>query len=148
MVMFVMSSVTDARDVGAILSKVIIEVITTTKHGRAFYFCQKKPKKKEASEEFSHPYTRIWTAVDRRLKTVAFKIGDGNKSNFIELAMVIEQTCGKIKYLCTDEYKAYCSYKLTQFNKLTSVTSFLSKRPLTCLFLMVYPSNSNKVKLS
>ena len=28
--------------------------------------------------------------------------------------MQIEQTCGKIRYLCTDEYKAYCSYKLAK----------------------------------
>jgi len=53
--------------------------------------------------------------VDRnRSKTIAFKIGDGDKSNFIELAMLIEQICGKIKYLCTDEYKAYTSYKLAE----------------------------------
>jgi IS1 family transposase len=36
-------------------------------------------------------YTRIWTAVDRsRFKTVAFKIGNGDKSHFIELAMELE----------------------------------------------------------
>jgi IS1 family transposase len=53
--------------------------------------------------------------VDRnRAKTIAFKIGDGDKSNFRELAMQIEQICSKIKYLCTDEYQAYCSYKLAQ----------------------------------
>jgi transposase-like protein/IS1 family transposase len=80
-----------------------------------FTFVKKSLERTKQAETFSHPYTRIWTAVDRnRFKTVAFKIGDGNKSNFIELAKVIEQTCDKIKYLCTDEYKAYCSYKLAQ----------------------------------
>jgi IS1 family transposase len=53
--------------------------------------------------------------VDRnRFKTVAFKIGSGDKSNFLALAMEIEQICDKIKYLCTDNYKAYCSYQLAQ----------------------------------
>ena len=53
--------------------------------------------------------------MDRnRFKTIAFKIGDGDKSNFIELAMKIEGMCRNIKYLCTDKYKAYCSYNLAQ----------------------------------
>ena len=53
--------------------------------------------------------------MDRnRFKTVAFKIGDGNKSNFIQLALKIEKICDKIEYLCTDKYKAYCSYKLAK----------------------------------
>lgn len=57
-------------------------------------------------------YTRIWTAVDRnRLKNVAFKIGNGDKSNFVELALELESKY-KITYLCTDKYKAYCYYKL------------------------------------
>jgi IS1 family transposase len=55
--------------------------------------------------------------VDRnRFKTVAFKVGDGDKSNFIALAMEIEQICGKIKYLCTDNYEVYCNYKLAQIH--------------------------------
>lgn len=53
--------------------------------------------------------------MDRnRFKTVAFKIGDGDKSNFIELALNIEKIYGKIEYLCTDKYKAYTSYKLAK----------------------------------
>jgi hypothetical protein len=77
----------------------------------------KKPRTNKETGWFSHPYTRIWTAVDRnRAKTIAFKIGDSDKSNFIELALHIEQICGKIKYLCTDEYKAYCSYKLAKIH--------------------------------
>jgi IS1 family transposase len=55
--------------------------------------------------------------VDRnRSKNIAFKIGDGNKSNFIELALEIEQFCSNIKYLCTDKYKAYCSYQLAKIH--------------------------------
>jgi len=53
--------------------------------------------------------------VDRnRSKIIEFKIGDGDKSHFIELAMKIEKMCSKVKYLCTDEYKAYGSYKLAE----------------------------------
>jgi len=51
--------------------------------------------------------------VDRdRFKTVAFKVGDGDKSNYLELAMNIERSCGKINYLCTDGNKTYGYYKL------------------------------------
>lgn len=53
--------------------------------------------------------------MDRnRFKNIAFKIGNGDKSNFIELALKIEEICGNIKYLCTDKYRAYCSYKLAE----------------------------------
>lgn len=53
--------------------------------------------------------------MDRnRFKNIAFKIGDGDKSNFIELALEIEKICDNIKYLCTDKYRAYCSYKLAE----------------------------------
>ena len=55
--------------------------------------------------------------MDRnRLKNIAFKIGDGNKSNFIDLALEIENICGKIKYLCTDKYKAYGYYNLADIH--------------------------------
>ena len=53
--------------------------------------------------------------MDRnRFKTIAFKVGDGNKSNFIELAFEIEKNYGKIKYLCTDENPSYGCYKLAE----------------------------------
>ena len=53
--------------------------------------------------------------MDRnRFKTIAFKIGDGNKSNYIELALVIENKYGKIEYLCTDKNPAYGSYRLAK----------------------------------
>lgn len=53
--------------------------------------------------------------MDRnRFKTIAFKIGGSDKSNFIELALEIEKTCNDIKYLCTDKYRAYCSYQLAK----------------------------------
>ena len=51
--------------------------------------------------------------MDRnRFKNVAFKIGDGNKSNFIGIAFDIEKRYGKIRYLCTDENPSYSAYKL------------------------------------
>ena len=51
--------------------------------------------------------------MDRdRNETIAFKIGDGNKSNYIELAHEIEEKCSNINYLCTDKYSAYASYSL------------------------------------
>lgn len=51
--------------------------------------------------------------MDRnRFKTIAFKIGNGDKSNFIELAFEIEKKCSKIKYLCTDDNPSYGAYKL------------------------------------
>ena len=53
--------------------------------------------------------------MDRnRFKTIAFKIGNGDKSNFIDLAFEIEENCGEIKYLCTDENPSYSSYKLAK----------------------------------
>jgi insertion element IS1 protein InsB len=51
--------------------------------------------------------------VDRgRFKTIAFKVGDGDKSNYIELALEIEEKCGSIEYLCTDKNPTHKSYKL------------------------------------
>ena len=53
--------------------------------------------------------------MDRdRFKTIAFKVGDGDKSNYLELAMSIERSCGKITYLCTDGNKAYGYYKIAE----------------------------------
>jgi len=75
----------------------------------------KKPRRSASTGKFSHPYTRIWTAVDRnRFKNIAFKIGNGDKSNYIELALEIEMKCGKIKYLCTDKNPSYGCYKLAK----------------------------------
>lgn len=51
--------------------------------------------------------------MDRdRFETIAFKIGDGNKSNFIELSLEIEKKCGSIEYLCTDKNPSYRYYRL------------------------------------
>ena len=51
--------------------------------------------------------------MDRnRNETIAFKVGDGDKSNYIELAHTIEEKCSNINYLCTDGYRAYDSYNL------------------------------------
>ena len=51
--------------------------------------------------------------MDRdRFKTIAFKVGDGDKSNYLELAMNIERQFGKIRYMCTDGYKAYGYYQI------------------------------------
>ncbi len=51
--------------------------------------------------------------MDRdRFKTIAFKVGDGNKRNFIELSLEIEKKCGAIEYLCTDKNPSYGYYKL------------------------------------
>ena len=51
--------------------------------------------------------------MDRdRFKTIAFKVGDGDKSNYLELAMNIERQSGKIRYMCADGYKAYGYYQI------------------------------------
>lgn len=51
--------------------------------------------------------------MDRdRFNTIAFKVGNGDKSNYLELAMNIERQYGKIRYMCTDGYKAYGYYKI------------------------------------
>ena len=51
--------------------------------------------------------------MDRnRFKVVAFKVGDGDKSNFIDLALKIESHHGKPRYLCTDKYSVYGTYAL------------------------------------
>ena len=51
--------------------------------------------------------------MDRdRFETIAFKIGDGNKSNFIELALEIEKKSSSIEYLCTDKNPSYQYYRL------------------------------------
>ena len=64
--------------------------------------------------------------MDRdRFKTIAFKIGNGNKSNFIELALEIEKKYGTIEYLCTDKNPSYRYYKLA--NK------HISSKSETCL---------------
>ena len=53
--------------------------------------------------------------MDRnRFKVVAFKVGDGDKSNFIELALKIESHHGKPRYLCTDKYSVYGMYGASQ----------------------------------
>ena len=53
--------------------------------------------------------------MDRnRFKNIAFKIGDGDKSNYVELALKIEGICNKINYLCTDKNPSYKSYKLAK----------------------------------
>jgi IS1 family transposase len=53
--------------------------------------------------------------VDRdRFKTVAFKVGNGDASNYLELAMDIEKKCRKICYMCTDGNKAYGCYKIAE----------------------------------
>ncbi len=64
--------------------------------------------------------------MDRnRLKTIAFKIGDGNKSNFIDLALEIEEKYSSVEYLCTDKNPSYNYYKLA--NK------HISSKSETCL---------------
>ena len=73
----------------------------------------KKPRVNVWTGEYTHPYTRVWVAVDRnRFKIVAFKVGDGDKSNFIDLALKIESHHGKPRYLCTDKYSVYGTYAL------------------------------------
>jgi hypothetical protein len=68
-----------------------------------FTFIKKTRRNKKAGE-WKNPHTRIWTAVDRNsFKTIAFKIGNRNKNNFIELALQIEGKCHSIEYLCTDK---------------------------------------------
>jgi len=64
--------------------------------------------------------------VDRnRFKTIAFKIGTGDKSNYIDLAMAIEKQCGKILYMCTDGYKAYGYYKIAKHHIISKAETCL-----------------------
>lgn len=45
------------------------------------YIFIKKPRRNAKTWEFSNPYTRIWTAVDRnRFKNITLKIGNRSKS--------------------------------------------------------------------
>jgi len=92
-----------------------IDSIEILEMDELYTYVKKKPKKDPKTGKFSHPYTRIWTAVDRnRNETITFKIGDGDKSNFIELAHEIEEKCSNINYLCTDGYSAYASYSIAR----------------------------------
>ena len=51
--------------------------------------------------------------MDRnRFKIIAFKVGNGDKSNYLELASKIEEQSNKINYLCTDKNPVYASYNL------------------------------------
>ncbi|WPX97068.1 IS1 family transposase [Candidatus Bandiella euplotis] len=63
--------------------------------------------------------TRIWTAVDRdRFKTVAFKVGSGDKENYVDLARELGEKY-QIRYMCTDGYEVYCHYKIAQIHLQT-----------------------------
>lgn len=60
-------------------------------------------------------YTRVWTAVDRdRFKTVSFRVGNGDKENYIDMAMELESKYKEINYMCTDGCKAYGYYKIAK----------------------------------
>jgi insertion element IS1 protein InsB len=53
--------------------------------------------------------------VDRnRFKTIAFRLGDGSKSNYLNLAFDIEKKCKNIEYMCSDKYKACTYYKIAK----------------------------------
>ncbi len=55
--------------------------------------------------------------MDRnRFKTIAFKLGDGHKSNYLQLALEIEKKCKNIEYMCSDKYKAYTYYKIAKYH--------------------------------
>ena len=58
---------------------------------------------------------KVLTAVDRnRFKNIAFKVGNGRKENYIEMAIELEEKYN-IRYTCTDKYEAYCHYKKQRF---------------------------------
>ncbi len=60
-------------------------------------------------------YTGIWTAVDRdRFKTVSFRVDNGDKENYIDLAMELRSKYKEINYMCTDGCKAYAHYKIAK----------------------------------
>ena len=60
-------------------------------------------------------YTRIWTAVDRdRFKTVSFRVGNGDKENYIDMAFELKKRYKEINYMCTDGNKAYAYYKIAK----------------------------------
>lgn len=68
---------------------------------------------------------RIWTAVDRdRFQNVAFKIGDGSKENYLEIAFELEKRY-EINYMCTDKYEAYCHYKIAKVHLQTKAETCL-----------------------
>ena len=53
--------------------------------------------------------------MDRdRFKTIAFEIGTGDKSHYIDLAMQVKEKSSRIRYMCTDAYKAYGYYKIAE----------------------------------
>ena len=51
--------------------------------------------------------------MDRdRFKTVSFRVGSGDKENYIDMALVLEKRYKEINYMCTDGNKAYAYYNL------------------------------------
>ena len=53
--------------------------------------------------------------MDRnRFKTIAFRVGNGEKHNYIDMALEIEEKCKDIEYLCTDSNASYGSYRLAR----------------------------------
>ena len=53
--------------------------------------------------------------MDRdRFKTVSFRVGNGNKENYIDMAMELKSKYKEINYMCTDRCKAYGHYKIAK----------------------------------
>ena len=47
-----------------------------------------------------------------------FKIGDGSINSYLEIASILEKKY-EINYMCTDEYAAYCYYKIAKHHLRT-----------------------------
>ena len=53
--------------------------------------------------------------MDRdRFKTVSFRVGNGDKENYIDMAMELESRYKEITYMCTDGNKSYGYYKIAK----------------------------------
>ena len=83
------------------------------------YLYKKRPKN-------GGKFTFIWIAVDRnRGEVIDFEVGGRSKSTYLKLALRTKENY-RVKHLCTDNYKVYKYYKISQSHHTTkSETSFV-----------------------
>ncbi|HJK86605.1 MAG TPA: IS1 family transposase [Candidatus Megaira endosymbiont of Nemacystus decipiens] len=76
------------------------------------YLYKKRPKN-------GGGFTFVWIAVNRnKSEVIDFEVGDRSKSTYLNLARRIEEKY-KIHHLCTDDYKAYKYYKISEHHHTT-----------------------------
>ena len=64
--------------------------------------------------------------MDRnRGKTIAFKVGDGDKSNWLQITQELQEKRYNINHLCTDGNPTYSYYKLANQHYITKAETSL-----------------------